>query len=71
MGKLKEGFLRMVKETNDRHVRQKNSVTREFDILRATIASKQKELIRELDEINKQNIAALTSYLEVINANYE
>lgn len=71
MGKLKEGFLRMVKETNDRHVRQKNSVTREFDILRATVASKQKELIRELDEINKQNIAALTSYLEVINANYE
>jgi hypothetical protein len=46
-------------------------VTREFDILRAAIASKEKELIRELEEINKQNISALTNYLEVINTNYE
>ena len=71
MTKCKEGFLRMIKETNERHSREKNSVTREFDILRATIASKEKELLRELDEINKQNLAALTGYLEVINGNYE
>jgi hypothetical protein len=63
MGKLKEGFLRMIKETNDRHAREKNSVTREFDILRATIAAKEKELIRELEDINKQNLAALTNFL--------
>ena len=28
-------------------------------------------MLRELDEINKQNLAALTGYLEVINVNYE
>lgn len=49
MTKLKEGFLRMIKDTNERHSREKNSVTREFDILRATIATKEKELLRELD----------------------
>lgn len=32
----------MIKETNERQSREKNSVTREFDILRATIASKEK-----------------------------
>lgn len=48
MGKLKEGFLRMIKETNDRHAREKNSVTREFDVLRAALAAKEKELLREL-----------------------
>ena len=42
MTKCKEGFLRMIKETNERHSREKNSVTREFDVLRATIASKEK-----------------------------
>ena len=42
MTKLKEGFLRLIKETNERHGRERNAVTREFDILRATIASKEK-----------------------------
>lgn len=28
MNKLKEGFLRLIKETNDRYARQKNTVTR-------------------------------------------
>lgn len=42
MNKAKEGFLRMIKETNERHAREKNSVTREFDLLRATLSSKEK-----------------------------
>jgi hypothetical protein len=46
-------------------------VTREFDIIRAALVTKEKELIRELDEINKQNLVSLTSFLEVINTNYE
>jgi len=28
MSKLKEGFLRLIKETNDRHARERNTVTR-------------------------------------------
>jgi hypothetical protein len=28
MTRLKEGFLRMIKDTNERHSREKNSVTR-------------------------------------------
>lgn len=40
MNKLKEGFLRLIKEANDRHARERNTVTREFDIIRASIASK-------------------------------
>lgn len=28
MSKAKEGFLRMIKDTNERHAREKNSVTR-------------------------------------------
>lgn len=71
MSKLKEGFLRMIKETNDRHSREKNSVTREFDVMRAALAAKEKELLRELEEVNKQNIASLTGFLEIINGNYE
>lgn len=46
-------------------------MTREFDIIRAALVTKEKELIRELDEINKQNLVSLTSFLEVINTNYE
>lgn len=42
MGKLKEGFLRLIKEANDRHAREKNTVTREFDIIRASLAAKEK-----------------------------
>lgn len=63
MSKFKEGFLRLIKETNDRHLRERNTVTREFDIIRATLATKEKELLKELDDINKQNLAALTSFL--------
>lgn len=40
MNKLKEGFLRLIKESNDRHARERNTVTREFDIIRASIAAK-------------------------------
>lgn len=61
----------MIKETNDRHARERNTVTREFDIIRATLASKEKEMLRELEDINKQNLAALTSFLETINGNHE
>jgi DNA-directed RNA polymerase subunit RPC12/RpoP len=71
MGKLKEGFLRLIKETNDRHTRERNTLSREFDVIRAALAAKEKELLRELDEINKQNLAALTGFLETINGNYE
>lgn len=71
MNKFKEGFLRLIKETNDRHLRERNTVTREFDIIRATLATKEKELLKELDDINKQNLAALTNFLEVINTNTE
>jgi hypothetical protein len=71
MTKLKEGFLRLIKDTNERHGREKNAVSREFDLLRAALAAKEKELVRELDEVNKQNLAALTQYLETINGNYE
>ncbi len=39
--------------------------------MRATISAKEKELLRELDELNKQNLAALTRFLETINSNYE
>lgn len=28
MNKFKEGFLRLIKETNDRHLRERNTVTR-------------------------------------------
>jgi hypothetical protein len=28
MSKFKEGFLRLIKETNDRHLRERNTVTR-------------------------------------------
>jgi hypothetical protein len=28
MGKMKEGFLRLIKENNDRHSREKNTITR-------------------------------------------
>jgi hypothetical protein len=48
MGKMKEGFLRLIKETNDRHARERNAVTREFDIIRAALAGKEKELLRGL-----------------------
>lgn len=40
MSKLKEGFLKIIKDTNERHSREKNAVTREFDILRATLSAK-------------------------------
>lgn len=40
MNKFKEGFLRLIKETNDRHSRERNTVTREFDIIRSTLATK-------------------------------
>jgi predicted NUDIX family phosphoesterase len=46
MSKMKEGFLRLIKETNDRHSREKNSITREFDIIRTTLAAKEKELTK-------------------------
>ena len=71
MNKLKEGFLRLIKEANDRHARERNTVTREFDIIRASIAAKEKEFLKELDDINKQNLAALTTFLETINHNTE
>lgn len=71
MNKLKDGFLKIIKDTNERHSREKNAVTREFDILRATLSAKEKEIIRELEEVNKHNLAALTQFLEMINSNYE
>jgi hypothetical protein len=40
MTKLKDGFLRLIKDTNDRHVRERNMVTREFDLIRAALAAK-------------------------------
>lgn len=70
MTRLKEGFLRLIKDTNERHQRDKNALLREFDLLRATLAAKEKELTRQLDDLNKQNLSALTKCLEVINGNY-
>ena len=71
MTKYKDNFLRCIKETNDRHSREKNLVAREFENLRNALVIKEREVIKSLDEYNKENIQILTSFLEDINTHYE
>ena len=44
---------------------------KEFQILRSSINTKEKEITRVLETINKENILVLTGFLEKINAQYE
>lgn len=71
MSKYKDNFLKLIKDSNDKNVKDKTLVAKEFENLRTSLAMKQKELIKNIDELNKQNAQMLTGFLEVINIHYE
>lgn len=52
-------------------MREKILISRQFDMMRNALTSKDKELIKELEENNKHNIQILSTSLEGINENQE
>lgn len=71
MSKYKDTFLRYIKDTNERSNRDKSVVAKEFDNIRTTLALREKQLIKAIDDLNKKNIQVLTNFLEMINVHYE
>ncbi len=54
--KGKESFLRIIKSANDRHVREKHIISKEFEAMRTNLTMKEKEFLKELDDINRHNV---------------
>ena len=71
MTKYKDNFMRSIKENHERTQREKNLVSREFENLRNTLILKEKEILKNLDELNKENNQVLTNFLEDVNSQYE
>ena len=63
--------MRSIKENHERTQREKNLVSREFENLRNTLILKEKEILKNLDELNKENNQVLTNFLEDVNSQYE
>jgi hypothetical protein len=59
--------LQLIKETNERNCKDKTLIAKEFENLRVSLTVKEKEIIRGVDELNKQNVQMLTSFLEMVN----
>ena len=70
MTKFKDGFKRSIKEANDRNGREKSLVSQEFELLRNALTIKEREIIRELDIIHKQNVVLLSDFVENVEKIY-
>lgn len=71
MSKYKDNFLKQIKQTNQHSNRDKTIISREFQNIRASLITREKELLRTVDELNKKNIQILTNFLETLNIHYE
>lgn len=71
MNKFKDGFNRAIKEANERNTREKALVNQEFDNLRNALLVKEREILKDLDTIHKENVHVLTGFIDNINKVYE
>lgn len=70
MTKYKDGFKRTIKEANERNNREKSLVSQEFEILRNNLTNKEREIIRDLDVVHKQNVVVLQEFVESVERIY-
>ncbi len=71
LNRHKDHFLRVIKDTNDKHNRERHFIVREFEQARNKLVEKEKAILKELEQINKQNIIILTQFLDQINSTYD
>ena len=71
MNKYKDKFKRAINEANDRNSREKALVTQEFNNLRSALTMKEKQIIRDLDSLHKDNIVILSGFIETVAKIYE
>ena len=70
MTKFKDGFRRTIKEAVDRNNREKSLVSQEFELLRNALTNKEREIIRDLDAIHKQNIGIVNDFVEHVEKTF-
>lgn len=69
--KNKEHYGRKIKELQEETVKQKAFVSKEFEILRGQLMTKEREYLRELDDISHRNTSILNTEIELINKQTE
>ena len=65
--KNKEHYNKKIKDLSDETTKQKNFVAKEFESLRNYLMSKERECLREIDEVNHRNVSILTTEIDLIN----
>lgn len=71
MNKFRDGFQRFIKEARERNSREKALVSQEFELLRNVLTNKERDIIKELDIVHKENVTILENFTTEIDKMYE
>ena len=67
MNNTKDLFLIQLKQTADAYTNHKLYVRRQFEELQNMVTLKEQEMLKQLEAVNRQNVASIKTWLEQVN----